>query len=105
MLFRSAFRHPSPACGRGAGGEGWANADIWRLQQAQKNARGMRTGRYVFQPSGHHISTYNSTILTTRIAKAVGTWALMTAYLSFSSSKAAGTMLKFAAMGVISVPQ
>ena len=36
---------------------------------------------------------------------ATGTWLLMIAYLFFTSSKAAGMMLKFAAIGVHSVPQ
>ena len=36
---------------------------------------------------------------------AVGTCALMTPYWFFSSSRAAGTILKLAAIGVISVPQ
>src|SRR5712671_5971497 len=36
---------------------------------------------------------------------AVGIWTLMTAYSSGSSSSAVGTMLKLAAIGVISVPQ
>src|SRR5882757_379284 len=36
---------------------------------------------------------------------AVGIWTLMTAYSSGSSSRAVGTMLKLAAIGVINVPQ
>ncbi|KEF22385.1 hypothetical protein DF18_03455 [Streptomyces rimosus] len=36
---------------------------------------------------------------------AVGSWALIGPYWSFSSSRAAGTMLKLAAIGVTSVPQ
>src|SRR5207253_4220315 len=36
---------------------------------------------------------------------AVGIWTLITAFSSGSSSNAVGTMLKFAAIGVISVPQ
>src|SRR5204863_192648 len=40
-----------------------------------------------------------------RRISAVGIWTLITAFSSGSSSNAVGTMLKFAAIGVISVPQ
>ena len=43
--------------------------------------------------------------LTVSNSSAVGTWALITAFLSGKSKSAAGTILKLAAIGVISVPQ
>ncbi|MNN00971.1 hypothetical protein D3C81_1135750 [compost metagenome] len=52
-----------------------------------------------------YIRKYSRTILAARMASADGTCARMTAFLSSSSSSAAGTMLKLAAIGVISVPQ
>ena len=41
----------------------------------------------------------------TSMVRATGIWDLMTAYLLFVSSSATGTILKFAAIGVIRVPQ
>ena len=45
------------------------------------------------------------TICTTSMTMATGTCFLMTPLLSFMSRMATGTMLKLAAMGVMSVPQ
>lgn len=39
------------------------------------------------------------------MVRATGAWALMMEYLSLVSSRAAGMMLKLAAMGVSRVPQ
>ena len=58
-----------------------------------------RHDRYKF------IKKYSSAILASNTGTAVATCALITAFLSGSSSSAAGTILKLAAIGVMSVPQ
>src|SRR5471032_1818010 len=52
-----------------------------------------------------YIKKYSSAMFTTSSGSAVGICALITPFLSGSSSRAAGTMLKLAAIGVIKVPQ
>ncbi len=56
-------------------------------------------------PPYRNIRKYIRNTLTSSSSMPVGTCALITAFLSGSSSNAAGTILKFAAIGVISVPQ
>src|ERR1700681_3427463 len=46
-----------------------------------------------------------NSMFAARSINVVGIWTLMTAYSSGSSSRAVGTMLKLAAIGVINVPQ
>ncbi len=59
----------------------------------------------VSQDSYKNIKKFSRRIFTTSKVSAVGTCTLITAFLSGNSSNAAGTMLKFAAIGVMSVPQ
>ncbi len=56
-------------------------------------------------PVHRNIRTFSRTMFVASSASAVGICVLITPFLSGSSSSAAGTMLKFAAIGVISVPQ
>jgi len=59
----------------------------------------------VMQGPQRNIRKYIRKMLTTSSVAAVGICTRITAFLSGSSSSAAGTMLKLAAIGVISVPQ
>src|SRR5262249_24892871 len=61
----------------------------------------------VGEANAHRWNTrrYMRTVLPSRSKRAVGACARMTPFLSGSSRRAAGTTLKLAAMGVISVPQ
>ena len=61
--------------------------------------------RFLLRVLHRNTNTAIRTTLTTSSASAVGHCARITAYWSRSSSSTAGTMLKFAAIGVSSVPQ
>ena len=62
-------------------------------------------GCWIAARNHRNANQYISTRLTSSSGIAVGTCARITALGSSSSSSAAGTRLKFAAIGVISVPQ
>ncbi len=68
-------------------------------------AKGLEAGEQ--DGGGHGLGSRNQSrpMLKTRMVMAVGHCARITPFLSGNSSSAAGTMLKLAAIGVMSVPQ
>jgi hypothetical protein len=91
----SRFDQTYPNLARQVVAAGARGAPAYRKKTRQAG----RAARY------RNIRKFSKKILITSIVSAVGTCTLITAFLSGSSSNATGTMLKFAAIGVISVPQ
>src|SRR5258707_1863217 len=77
-----------------------------RERSAERRCKGSgRTRRKRRRHQWRNTRKFINSMFAPSSISAVGIWTLMTAYSSGSSSRAVGTMLKLAAIGVINVPQ